>query len=143
MWPRTLLVKGVLDPAEAKAYVDLGADGIIVSNHGGRQLDGASSAIAVLEEVCGAVRDDIEVLIDGGIRRGADIVKCLALGASGVLLGRAYAYGLAAAGQNGVSLAIVILKEELAATVALMGLGSIDELKRSGPATLRGSDQGR
>ncbi len=107
---------------------------------GGRQLDGASSTIAVLDEVRGAVQDDIEVLIDGGIRRGTDIVKCLALGASGVLLGRAYAYGLAAAGQNGVSLAIVILKEELAATVTLMGQGSIDELKQSGPTPLRGSD---
>ena len=141
-WKGRLVIKGVLSAADAKAAHAAGADGVVVSNHGGRQLDGASSTIAVLDEVRGAVQDDIEVLIDGGIRRGTDIVKCLALGASGVLLGRAYAYGLAAAGQNGVSLAIVILKEELAATVALMGLGSIDELKRSGPTTLRGSDQG-
>ncbi|MGH7185767.1 MAG: alpha-hydroxy-acid oxidizing protein, partial [Pseudomonadota bacterium] len=110
---------------------------VIVSNHGGRQLDGAPSTISVLPEIATAVGGSIEVLLDGGIRRGGDIVKALALGASGVLLGRAYAYGLAAAGGAGVQRIIEILATEVDITLALMGIASVDELKARGPAALR------
>jgi isopentenyl diphosphate isomerase/L-lactate dehydrogenase-like FMN-dependent dehydrogenase len=134
-WPGRLVIKGILDPADAVQAKAHGADAIVVSNHGGRQLDGASSTIAMLPEIVDAV-GDLEVLVDGGFRRGADVVKALALGASGVLLGRAYVYGLGAAGGAGVARVIAHLAEEVDITLALMGLRSVTELKNVGRAAL-------
>ena len=136
-WPGRLVLKGILSPEDALTARAAGADAIVVSNHGGRQLDGASSTIAALPEIVAAVEGGIEILFDGGIRRGADIVKALALGASGVLLGRAYVYGLAAAGEAGVARILDHLAEEVSLTIGLMGLTSIDELKARGRAALR------
>ena len=110
---------------------------MIISNHGGRQLDGAASTISVLPEILHAVAGRAEVLIDGGFRRGTDIVKAIALGADGVLLGRAYTYGVAAAGEAGVTRIIELLRDEVDITLALMGLASIDELKARGTSVLR------
>lgn len=136
-WPGRLVIKGVLSAADAVRARDSGADGVVISNHGGRQLDGASSTIAVLEEVRTAVGPQFDVLIDGGFRRGSDIACALALGASGILLGRAIAFGLAAGGEAGVARALEILRTELALTLALMGLPSVDALKAAGPAAIR------
>ncbi|MDF2620917.1 MAG: hypothetical protein K0S00_3576 [Xanthobacteraceae bacterium] len=136
-WPGRLVLKGILSPEDALTARAAGADAIVVSNHGGRQLDGASSTIAALPGIVDAVGGGIEVLFDGGIRRGADIVKALALGASGVLLGRAYVYGLAAAGEAGVARILAHLTEEVSLTLGLMGMRSIDELKARGRAALR------
>ncbi|RAI42839.1 alpha-hydroxy acid oxidase [Rhodoplanes roseus] len=136
-WPGRLVIKGVLSREDAARARDAGADAIVISNHGGRQLDGVASTISVLPEVVEHVGGTVEVLIDGGFRRGADIVKALALGASGVLLGRAYAFALAAGGEAGVARAIDILRTELAITLALMGLDSIDVLKAAGTSVVR------
>lgn len=136
-WPGRLVLKGILSPEDAVTARSAGANAIVVSNHGGRQLDGASSTIAALPEIVEAVDGGMEVLFDGGIRRGADIVKALALGASGVLLGRAYVYGLAAAGEAGVARILDHLAEEVSLTIGLMGMRSIDELKARGRAALR------
>ncbi len=136
-WKGRLVLKGILSPEDARLARASGADGIVVSNHGGRQLDGASSTIAALPGIAEALDGGIEILFDGGIRRGADIVKALALGASGVLLGRAYVYGLAAAGEAGVARIIAHLAEEVSLTLGLMGLTSIDQLKKLGPAALK------
>ena len=106
-------------------------NGVVVSNHGGRQLDGVAATLRVLPEVVAAVGDRIEVLFDGGIRRGSDIVKALALGARAVLVGRAYVYGLGAGGGPGVTRAIEILRADLLRTLRLLGCGSIAELDRS------------
>jgi isopentenyl diphosphate isomerase/L-lactate dehydrogenase-like FMN-dependent dehydrogenase len=142
-WKGKLVIKGVLNADDARCAVDVGADGVIVSNHGGRQLDCASSTISVLPEIASAVGSQIDILLDGGIRRGAQIVKALALGAKGVLLGRAYAYGLGADGRRGVSQVINVLKAELDSSIGHMGLTSVDELRREGPTTLRHRLQGR
>lgn len=136
-WPGRLVLKGILSPEDALTARAAGADAIVVSNHGGRQLDGASSTIAALPGIVDATEGGIEILFDGGIRRGADIVKALALGASGVLLGRAYVYGLAAAGEAGVARILAHLTEEVSLTLGLMGMRSIDELKARGRAALR------
>ncbi len=136
-WRGRLVVKGVLTAADALRCVDLGADGIVVSNHGGRQLDGASSSIAALADIAPALAGRTEILFDGGIRRGGDIVKALALGASACLLGRAYAYGAAAGGEAGVAAVLSLLRAELDAALALMGLTSIDALRAAGPDVLR------
>ena len=136
-WKGRLVLKGILSTEDALMARDAGADAIVVSNHGGRQLDGAPSTISMLPEIVEALDGSLEVMLDGGIRRGADIVKALALGASGVLLGRAYAYGLGAAGGAGVSRIISHLAEEVDVTLALMGMSSIAELKQRGPASLR------
>lgn len=136
-WKGRLVLKGILSPEDARLARAAGADGIVVSNHGGRQLDGAASTIAALPGIAEAVDGGIEILFDGGIRRGADIIKALALGASGVLLGRAYVYGLAAAGEAGVARIIAHLTEEVSLTLGLMGLTSIDQLKKLGPAVLQ------
>lgn len=136
-WKGRLVLKGILSPEDARLARAAGADGIVVSNHGGRQLDGSSSTIAALPGIAEAVDGGIEILFDGGIRRGADIIKALALGASGVLLGRAYVYGLAAAGEAGVARIIAHLTEEVSLTLGLMGLTSIDQLKKLGPAALQ------
>ena len=136
-WKGRLVLKGVLSVEDALLARDAGADAIVVSNHGGRQLDGAPSTISMLPEIVAALDGSLEVMLDGGIRRAADIVKALALGASGVLLGRAYAYGLGAAGGAGVARIISHLAEEVDVTLALMGMTSIAELKQRGPAALR------
>ncbi|MDC7784433.1 alpha-hydroxy acid oxidase [Rhodoplanes sp. TEM] len=139
-WPGRLVIKGVLSTDDALRARDAGADAIVISNHGGRQLDGVASTISVLPRIVEAVGETFEVLLDGGIRRGADIVKALALGASGVLLGRAYAFALAAGGEAGVTRAIDILRTELSVTLALMGLDSIDALKAAGGGVVRRAD---
>jgi len=136
-WRGRLVIKGILSAEDARRAAAAGADAIVVSNHGGRQLDGAPSTIASLPEVAAAVGHEVEVLLDGGIRRGAQIVKALALGAHGVLLGRSYAYGLAAAGEAGVRRVIEAMAAELGATMALMGLTSIDDVRAGGRDLLR------
>jgi len=130
-WQGPIIIKGVHTADEARQAVDAGADGLVVSNHGGRQLDGVAASLRVLPEVVAAVGDRTEVLFDGGIRRGSDIVKALALGARAVLVGRAYVYGLGAGGGPGVTRAIEILRADLVRTLRLMGCGSIAELDRS------------
>ncbi|HWG76990.1 MAG TPA: alpha-hydroxy acid oxidase [Steroidobacteraceae bacterium] len=120
-WPGRLVVKGILDAEDALAACAAGVDGIIVSNHGGRQLDGAPSSIAVLPEVAAAVAGRCEVLFDGGIRSGQDILKALALGARGCLIGKAYMYALGAQGERGVTRALSILRDELMVSLALTG----------------------
>jgi L-lactate dehydrogenase (cytochrome) len=127
-WPGKLVIKGILDVEDAKMAVKLGADAIVVSNHGGRQLDGTSSSIAMLPRVADAVGSDIEVLFDGGIRTGADIMRAIALGARACLIGRAYVYGLGAGGEAGVAKAIDILEKELSVTMALTGVGRIADI---------------
>lgn len=126
-----IIVKGVHIGEDAKKAVDLGVDAIVVSNHGARQLDSVSPTIRVLPEILAAVDGRIDVLLDGGIRRGSDVVKALCLGAKGVLIGRAYAYGLAAAGANGVARAIEILESDIIRTMKLLGCKSVEDLNRS------------
>jgi L-lactate dehydrogenase (cytochrome) len=128
IWPGKLILKGILDADDAKTAVKLGADAIVVSNHGGRQLDGAPSSISALPAVADAVGADTEVLFDGGIRTGADIMRALALGARTCLIGRAYIYGLGAGGKAGVAKAIDILEKELSVTMALTGTNSIMDI---------------
>ncbi|HWK96615.1 MAG TPA: alpha-hydroxy acid oxidase [Pseudolabrys sp.] len=127
-WPGKLIIKGILDTDDAKMAVKLGADAIVVSNHGGRQLDGTSSSIAMLPRVVDAVGGDTEILFDGGIRTGADILRALALGARACMVGRAFVWGLGAGGQEGVAKAIDILKKELSVTMALTGVGRISDI---------------
>jgi L-lactate dehydrogenase (cytochrome) len=130
-WPGPIVVKGVHTAEDARRAADRGADGIVVSNHGGRQLDGVAATVRMLPEVVAAVGDRIEVLVDGGIRRGSDVVKALSLGARAVLVGRAYAYGLGAAGGAGVARAIDILRADIVRTLKLLGCASVRELDRS------------
>jgi L-lactate dehydrogenase (cytochrome) len=130
-WDGPIIVKGVHTADDARRAADEGARAVVVSNHGGRQLDGVAATIDVLPEVVAAVGDRIDVLLDGGIRRGSDIAKALALGAKAVLIGRAYAYGLGAAGGPGVARAIEILKSDLVRTLKLLGCGSVADLDRS------------
>lgn len=127
-WSGPIVVKGVHTADDARQAVDRGASAVVVSNHGGRQLDGVAPTLRVLPEVVAAVGDQAEVLLDGGVRRGGDVAKALALGARAVLVGRAYAYGLAAGGEAGVSKAIEILRSELVRTMKLLGCGSLSEL---------------
>jgi isopentenyl diphosphate isomerase/L-lactate dehydrogenase-like FMN-dependent dehydrogenase len=130
-WKGPIVIKGVHTGEDARRAVDVGADALVVSNHGGRQLDGVAPTLRVLPEVLGSVGDRIEVLLDGGIRRGSDIAKALCLGARAVLIGRAYAYGLGAAGGTGVTRAIEILRTDLIRTLKLLGCSSLAELDRS------------
>jgi len=127
-WNGSVVIKGIHTAEDARRAVDMGANALVVSNHGGRQLDGVAPALRVLPEVVSAVGDRIEVLLDGGIRRGSDIVKALGLGARAVMAGRAYAYGLGAAGDAGVSRAIEILRADLLRTLKLLGCASVAEL---------------
>ncbi len=127
-WSGPLLIKGVLHPDDAVRAVDCGVEAVIVSNHGGRQLDGASSSITALPGIVEAVGDRAEVLLDGGVRRGTDIVKALALGARACLLGRPMLYGLATAGVDGAERVIELLREELLVTMAQLGCTSVGEL---------------
>ena len=130
-WSGPIVIKGIHTGDDARRAVDAGADALVVSNHGGRQLDGVAPSLQMLPEVLAAVGDRFEVLLDGGIRRGSDIVKALCLGARAVLVGRAYAYGLGAAGESGVARAIEILRADLVRTLKLFGCASIAELDRS------------
>jgi L-lactate dehydrogenase (cytochrome) len=129
-WRGPILVKGVHRPDDARRAVDAGADAVIVSNHGGRQLDGVPASLSMLPGVVDAVNGRIEVLMDGGIRRGSDIVKALCLGARAVLIGRAYGYGLAAGGHAGVARAIDILRTDMIRTMKLLGCPSVHQLGR-------------
>jgi L-lactate dehydrogenase (cytochrome) len=128
IWNGPIAVKGILTADAARRAADAGANAVIVSNHGGRQLDGVAASLRALPEVVGAAGHQLEVLMDGGIRRGSDVVKAICLGAKAVLVGRAYAYGLGAAGQPGVARAIEILRADIARTLALLGVGSISAL---------------
>jgi L-lactate dehydrogenase (cytochrome) len=121
-WPGKLILKGVLDADDARRACDSGIDALIVSNHGGRQLDGATSTISALPHIVAAVNGRCEVLLDGGITSGQDVLKALALGAQACLVGRAYLYGLSALGESGVALALGILRSELAISMALCGV---------------------
>lgn len=130
-WPGKLIVKGILDVEDAREAVKAGADAIVVSNHGGRQLDGASSSISMLPRIADAVGSETEVLFDGGIRTGQDVFRALALGARTCLLGRAYLYGVCAAGEQGASKAIDIIAKELDVTMALAGIRRIADIDKS------------
>jgi L-lactate dehydrogenase (cytochrome) len=130
-WKGPIIIKGVLIAEDARHAVDEGAAAVVVSNHGARQLDHVSPTIRALPEIVQAVGQQVEVLMDGGIRRGSDIVKALCLGARAVLIGRAYAYGLAAAGEAGVARAIEILRNDVERTLQLLGCGSVGELNKS------------
>ena len=129
-WGGKLIIKGILDAEDAVLAVKSGADALIVSNHGGRQLDGADSSIALLPEIVAAVGNDIEVWMDGGIRSGQDMLKAVALGAQGTLLGRAFLYGLGAGGKSGVQKALEIIHKELDMTMALCGHRDIQNITR-------------
>ena len=130
-WEGPLVVKGLLTPDDAKLAVTAGADAIVVSNHGGRQLDCAPATLRALPGVLEAVGSDVPVLLDSGIRRGTDVLKAMALGASAVLIGRAYLYGLAAAGEAGVARVLGILKADMMRTLVLLGCSSVRELDRT------------
>jgi L-lactate dehydrogenase (cytochrome) len=129
-WKGPIVVKGVHTADDARRALDEGASAVVVSNHGGRQLDGVAPTLRVLPEVAAAVGDRMEVLFDGGIRRGSDIVKALALGARAVLLGRGYSYGLAAGGEAGATRAVEIFRADLLRTLKLLGCSSVGELSR-------------
>src|SRR6478752_6556444 len=133
VWPGKLIIKGILDVDDAKAAVKLDADAIVVSNHGGRQLDGAPSSVSALPAIAQAVGSDTEVLFDGGIRTGSDMLRALALGARACLIGRAYIYGLGAGGKTGVAKAIDILEKELSVAMALTGTTRVADI---GPQVL-------
>ena len=130
-WRGPIVVKGVLTGDDARCAVDAGAAAVVVSNHGGRQLDGVPASLRVLPEVVTAVNGRAEVLMDGGVRRGSDVIKAICLGARAVLVGRAYAYGLAAAGEAGVGRALEILRADMERTLKLLGCGSVTKLDRS------------
>lgn len=129
-WGGKVILKGILDAEDAKMAAKLGADAIVVSNHGGRQLDGALSSIRVLPSIMEAVGDDIEVHIDSGIRSGQDVLKALAMGATGTYIGRSYIYGLGAMGQKGVTTALEVIRKELDTTMALCGEKNVANLGR-------------
>ncbi|MEP4247226.1 L-lactate dehydrogenase [Tateyamaria sp.] len=130
MWGGPLILKGILDAEDAKMALQVGADAIIVSNHGGRQLDGALSSIKALPAILDAVGDKVEVHIDGGIRSGQDVLKAVAMGAKGTYIGRAFIYGLGAMGQQGVTSALEVIKKELDTTMALCGETQVTNLGR-------------
>ncbi len=130
-WGGPIVVKGVLSGDDARRAVDEGAVAVVVSNHGGRQLDSAPASLAALPEVVAAVGSQVEVLMDGGVRRGSDVIKALSLGARAVLVGRAYAYGLAAAGEAGVARALEILRTDMQRTLQLLGCPSVSQLNRA------------
>ena len=127
-WHGPIVIKGVLDADDARAAADVGANAVVVSNHGGRQLDGAPSAISVLPRIVEAAGERLEVLMDGGIRSGQDIAKTLAQGARAVMLGRAWAYALAARGEAGVAEVLMILKRELEVTMSLLGVERVGDI---------------
>ncbi len=130
LWSGKLILKGVLDPADAEKAIKYGADALIVSNHGGRQLDGASSTISMLPEIIRVVGNDTSVWVDGGIRSGQDILKAVALGAKGTLIGRPYLYGLGALGEAGVTKCLQIIQKELEISMALCGHNNINDVTK-------------
>jgi L-lactate dehydrogenase (cytochrome) len=130
-WNGPLIIKGILDPDDARAAADIGADGIVVSNHGGRQLDGVLSSARALPAIADAVRDRLTILADSGVRSGLDVVRMLALGAHGVLLGRAWLYALAARGEPGVAQLLDLIAREMRVAMALTGVRRIDEIDRT------------
>ena len=130
-WPGRFLVKGILDPEDARAALDQGVDGLIVSNHGGRQLDGVVSSARALPAVAEAVAGKTPLLVDGGVRSGLDVVRMLALGADAVLLGRAWAYALSGAGEAGVSRLLGLIAAEMRIGMALTGVTRVGQLDRS------------
>jgi len=130
-WGGKLILKGIMDPEDAKLAVAVGADAIIVSNHGGRQLDGAPSTIEALPAIVDAVSSQVEIWLDSGIRSGQDVIKALALGATGTLIGRSYIYGLGAMGQAGVTKALEIIAKELDLTMAFCGLKDVRQVNQS------------
>jgi (S)-mandelate dehydrogenase len=136
VWPRVLIVKGLLRVDDIRRAKDAGADGVAISNHGGRQLDWAVSPLDLLPQARAAVGDGFTLLVDGGLRRGTDVVKAIALGADAVMLGRAVLYGVAAAGRAGAARAIEIVREETERTLGLLGAAGLNEL---GPHCLRRS----
>jgi isopentenyl diphosphate isomerase/L-lactate dehydrogenase-like FMN-dependent dehydrogenase len=131
VWPGPIVAKGVLTGEDARRAIDVGAAGVVVSNHGGRQLDSVAATLRILPEIVKAVNGQIEVLMDGGVRRGGDIIKAICMGARAVLVGRAYAYGLAAAGEPGVTRAIAILRADLERTMKLLGCTSLSNLDQT------------
>ena len=134
-WAGPLIIKGILDPEDAQAAADLGANGIVVSNHGGRQLDGVLSSIRALPPITEAVGDRLTVLADSGVRSGLDVVRMLASGAKGVLLGRAWVYALAAGGEAGVRQLLEIIAKEMRVAMTLTGAARVSELSRANLAT--------
>ncbi len=138
LWNGPIVMKGVMTVEDAKRSVDAGAAGIVVSTHAGRQLDGCAGSLRVLPGIVEAVGDKTEVLFDGGIRRGSDVVRAMAMGAKAVLLGRGYAYGMAAAGDAGVERAIEIFRADIIRTLKLLGCPSISALDSSYIATRAG-----
>jgi L-lactate dehydrogenase (cytochrome) len=134
LWGGKLVLKGILDAEDAKIAAQSGVEALVVSNHGGRQLDGTLSSIRALPEIAAAVGERLEVWLDGGIRSGQDVLRALALGARATLIGRAYVYGLGAMGEPGVALALELIRRELDVTMALCGLRDVSE---ASPAILR------
>ncbi|MGZ4218578.1 MAG: L-lactate dehydrogenase [Solirubrobacteraceae bacterium] len=130
-WTGRLLVKGVLDPEDARRAVEVGVDGVVVSNHGGRQLDSVPSTVRALGDVVDAIGGQVEVLVDGGVRTGLDVVKMVAVGAKAVLIGRAWAWSVAAAGESGVRHVLAILKADIDVALGLIGRNSIADVDRS------------
>jgi len=130
-WGGPLLLKGLLSPDDARQAVSAGVDGIIVSNHGGRQMDGAISAIAALPAMVDAVASRVPLILDGGVRRGSDVIKAIALGATACMIGRAWLYGLAAGGESGVERSLTILRDEIDVSLALLGCADISQLDRN------------
>lgn len=127
-WPRKLVIKGIMHPDDAVRAVQIGADGIIVSNHGGRHLDSVPASIDVIAPISKAVRKRAKVILDSGIRRGSDVVKALALGADSVMVGRATLYGVAAGGEIGAGLTLELLRKEIGSTMAMLGVNAISEI---------------
>jgi L-lactate dehydrogenase (cytochrome) len=130
-WGGKLILKGIMDPDDARLAADSGADALIVSNHGGRQLDGAPSSVRALQAIADLYGSRIEVWMDGGIRSGQDVLKAMALGAKGTLIGRAFLYGLGAMGEAGVTRALEIIRNELDLTMAFCGRTNIRDVDRS------------
>jgi len=127
-WQGNILIKGVMSAEDACQAVDAGADGVIVSNHGGRQLEGVASSISMLPEVVAAVGDRAEVLMDGGVRNGTDVVRALASGAKAVMIGRPWVYAMAACGETGVARLLSVFQQEMARSMALMGVTRVGQL---------------
>jgi L-lactate dehydrogenase (cytochrome) len=130
-WTGPLIIKGVLDVEDARSCAALGADGLVVSNHGGRQLDGVLSTARALPDIADAVGDELSVLVDGGVRSGLDVVRMLALGARGVLIGRAWVYALAAGGRQALTHALALIKTEMRAAMSLTGCRTLAEIDRT------------
>jgi L-lactate dehydrogenase (cytochrome) len=131
IWPGKLILKGILDVEDARIAAGAGAEAIVVSNHGGRQLDGAPSSISVLPGIAEAVHDKTEVLFDGGIRSGQDVLRAIALGARACLIGKAFLYGLGAGGEEGVQKVIEIIRKEMEVTMVLTGRRNLAEVDRT------------